>query len=124
MTISRYWRLTGFATAGNAALELSEARIYEGGVLADASATLTATIAPTSGAVADLRDGVATGVVSWPYASYSASAFALVWDFGAGLGVSVAQVSLVLAAALIHFHRTLVCSHQMTALTGAHLDTG
>lgn len=94
MAIHRYWRLTGLATAGNAALELSEARIYEGGALADAAATLTATIAPASGAVSDLRDGVAGGVVSWPYASYGAPSFALVWDFGAGLGVDQAQLRL------------------------------
>lgn len=94
MAIHRYWRLTGFATLGNTALELSEARIYEGGVVADAAATLTATIAPASGAVTDLRDGVASAVVSWPYAIYSAPSFALVWDFGAGLGVDQAQLRL------------------------------
>lgn len=94
MAIHRYWRLTGFATTGNVALELSEARIYEGGALADAAATLSATIAPASGAMADLRDGLATGVVSWPHASYCAASFALVWDFGAGLGVDQAQLRL------------------------------
>lgn len=94
MAIHRYWRLVGFATLGNTALELSEARIYEGGVLADAAATLTATIAPDSGVLADLRDGVATGIVSWPYTIYSAPGFALRWDFGVGLGVDQAQLRL------------------------------
>lgn len=86
MAIYRYWRLVGLATDGNDQLELSEARLYEGGVLADAGAVLTATISPSSGALSDLRDGVATGVVTWPYASYSTPGFALVWDFGVGAG--------------------------------------
>jgi len=117
MAISRYWRLVGLATMGNVALELSEARIYEGGVLADASATLTATIAPTSGAVADLRDGVATGVVSWPYASYSAASFALVWDFGAGLGVDMAQLSLGAGTVADNFVFDLTLQYSDDALT-------
>jgi len=87
MAISRYWRLVGICTSGNGALELSEARIYENGVLADAGATLTATIDPDSGALADLRDDLTDGVVSWSYEKYSQPGFALVWDFGVGGGL-------------------------------------
>ena len=94
MAISRYWRLVGICTSGNGPLELSEVRLYEAGVLADASATLTSTVAPTSGSLADLRDGVATGVVSWAYADYSQPGFALVWDFSAGAGLEFAQLRL------------------------------
>lgn len=94
MGISRYWRLVSITTSGNGPLELSEARIYENGVLADASAALSSTFAPTSGAFADLRDGTVFGVVSWPYARYSQPGFSLVWDFGAGLGVESPQLRL------------------------------
>ncbi|GEM_PF-965457 len=116
MAIHRYWRLTGFVTLGNAALDLSEARIYEAGSLADASATLIATIAPASGAVADLRDGVATGVVSWPYASYSAASFALVWDFGAGLGVDMAQLSFGAGSVVDNFVMDLTLQYSDDAI--------
>ncbi len=87
MAVSRYWRIVGICTAANAPLELSEARIYDSGVLADASATLTSSFAPDTGALADLRDGVTTSVVSWDFASHSAPTFALTWDFGVGGGV-------------------------------------
>lgn len=94
MAAFRYWRLVGFCTPGNGALELSEVRIYENSVLADTGATLTATVAPQSGTLADLRDGVATAESSWPYSTYSQPGFALVWDFGAGAGVEFPGVRL------------------------------
>lgn len=90
----RYWRLIGLCTSSQGALELSEARIYENGVVADASATLSATIAPDSGLLADLQDGLTTGVVAWPHTSYSQPGFALVWDFGSGSGVVSPQLRL------------------------------
>lgn len=94
MAASRYWRLVGISTPGNGALELSEVRIYENGVLADTGATLTATVAPQSGTLADLRDGVATAESSWPYSTYSQPGFALVWDFGVGAGVEFPGLQL------------------------------
>ena len=72
--MARYWRITGILAG--ATLELSEAVLYEGGVLV--SVAPTCTLAPTSGAVADLADGLATGVVAW--ANYKQPGFALVWD--------------------------------------------
>lgn len=94
MAVSRYWRIVGVCTRDNGQLELSEARIYENGVLADATASLSVTLAPGSGSLVDLRDSLTTGVVTWSYASYSLPGFALVWDFGAGLGVDGAQFVL------------------------------
>lgn len=94
MAVHRYWRLTGFCTRDNGPLELSEARLYEGTTLADATSTLSATVAPTAGALADLRDGLATWVVSWPYATYAQPGFALLWDFGAGSGIEFATLRL------------------------------
>ena len=95
MSAHRYWRIVGFAIPGpGAALELSEARLYSDAVLADETATLSCTFAPASGALAELRDGLTTGVVSWAHAAYSSAGFALVWDFGAEIGVEHANLQL------------------------------
>lgn len=117
MAIHRYWRLVGVTTLGGVTLDLSEARIYEAGALADAAATLTATIAPASGAVADLRDGSASGVVSWPVANYNAPGFALRWDFGAGLGVDMAQLRLGSGSVADNFALDLRLQYSDDALT-------
>lgn len=94
MAISRYWRLTGFCTPNSGPLELSEARIYGAGVPVDAGATLSSTVPPDAGALADLRDTLTTGVVTWAYTRYSQPGFALMWDFGAGGGVESASLRL------------------------------
>lgn len=82
MAAHRYWRLTGFCVNGTGALELSEVRLYAGGVPADTTATLTCPLAPVTGALADLKNGLATGVVSWPFSVHSSPGFSLNWDFG------------------------------------------
>jgi hypothetical protein len=87
MAISRYWRIVGVGTVGGGDLELSELRIYSGGSVVDAGATLTASIAPASGSTADLADGSAAAPVIWTRAQYGAPGFALTWDFGSGSGV-------------------------------------
>lgn len=84
MAAHRYWRLVGFATYGGGVLELTEARLYMGGVAVDVSANLTCTAAPMSGALADLQDGSTTGVVSWAAVAYRSSGFALTWDLTGG----------------------------------------
>ena len=106
MAAHQFWRLTGFSVAGNGPLELSEARIYAAGALADEAATLSCTIAPESGALADLRDGLATGVVSWPHAAHSSPGFALVWDLG-GAPADVDSIRLGAGSSLGTFPRDL-----------------
>lgn len=93
MAIHRYWRLTAFAVRGGGPLELSEAKLYANGVPVDTSATLTCPFAPSSGSLADLRDGQAAGVVSWPHDVHSSAGFALVWDMGIN-GAAVSGVRL------------------------------
>lgn len=83
MAAHRYWRLTGLLCPGLGDLELSEARLYAAGSLADAGATLTASVAPSAGAVGSLVDGLASGVVSWPLAAWASNGFFLKWDLGA-----------------------------------------
>lgn len=102
MAAHRYWRLVGFATYGGAALELSEARLYASGSLADGSATLTCTVAPTTGALSDLRDGSTASAVSWAAGKYKASSFALVWDL-TWSGASVDAVKIGSGASIKTF---------------------
>lgn len=82
MAAHRYWRLVGFATYGGGALELSEARLYAAGSIADGSSTVSCSATPLSGSLTDLRDGSAVSVVVWSATAYSVSGFALVWDLG------------------------------------------
>ncbi len=89
MSISRYWRVVGFSLPYAETLELSEARIYENGELADLNATFSVTVAPSSGAIEHFYDGLATAIVSWPSGSHKQPGFALQWDFGIGGGVEV-----------------------------------
>lgn len=88
MAAHRYWRLVGFALNSNDMLELSEARLYAGGVAVDSTATLSCPFAPDTGALTDLKDGLTTAVVSWPFLVYRNSGFALAWDLG-GTGADI-----------------------------------
>jgi hypothetical protein len=111
MAAHRFWRLAGFSVAGNGPLELSEARLYAGGAPADADATLTCTLAPASGALADLRDGLATGVVSWPRAAHTSPGFALVWDLGVGGAADINGVILGAGGSAASFPDALLCQY-------------
>lgn len=110
MAIYRYWRIAGICTADGGPLELSEARIYEAGVPADADATLSLTIAPTTGVLSYLNDGLATDRVLWLSGHYKPG-FALVWDFGAGQGVEFAQLLLGSGSAAGSFPQALTLQH-------------
>lgn len=117
MAVSRYWRLVGISTRDNGPLELSELRLYVNGALADAGAAITSTIAPSSGSLAELKDGSAASLVSWPYASYSAAGFALVWDFGAGQGVEAVVVRLGSGSSEGRYIRSLLVQSSNDGLT-------
>lgn len=62
--------------------------LYVAGSRVDATATLTASIAPTSGAVANLQDDDVSTGARW----LSCEGVALTWDFGAGGGVDIDAV--------------------------------
>lgn len=94
MAAHRYWRLTGFCVLANGPLELSEARLYAGGTLADVGATVTATASPTSGALASLYDGLASAIVSWDYSIWSNPGFAIVWDLGSTGAIELSNLQL------------------------------
>lgn len=82
MAAHRYWRLVGITTWGGATLRLRALHWYLDGTRVDSSATVTATIAPSTGSVSTLQSLGASGVVEWPSAAFSAPGFAIVWDFG------------------------------------------
>lgn len=107
MAVHRYWRLTAFALLDAGTLELSEAQAWAGATRVDMSATLSATVAPSAGAVADLKDGSAAAPVVWPLAAWSAPGFALVWDFGAGGEQDVTRLRLGAGGSAATFPRDL-----------------
>lgn len=82
MTARRYWRITRVESYGYDGLTLSDAALYVGGSRVDGSATLSCTLAPSSGTLAALSDAAFTPVVSWAEPSALPPGFALVWDFG------------------------------------------
>lgn len=90
MAAARYWRLCGVDSWGMGDLVLSEVQLHDSAGRADGAATLTCTIAPATGAVADLQDGLLSSDVTWPRASYAAPGFGLTWDFGVDVDITAA----------------------------------
>ena len=61
MPAARYWRLVAIEAHGSADLEMSALHLYDAAGRADATATLTSTIAPTVGTLAALQDEAKSG---------------------------------------------------------------
>jgi hypothetical protein len=94
MTAARYWRLAAIEPYSyGSGLELSEVGLWEAGTRVDSGATLTASIAPASGTLADLGDSSNSGSVTWGASSVTAPGFYLQWDFG-GTTRDINQVTL------------------------------
>ncbi|MDQ0068962.1 hypothetical protein J2W34_000736 [Variovorax boronicumulans] len=71
---------------------MSEFQLLAGTTRVDASATLTSSIAPSSGALAALKDGDTSTDAAW--AAGSVSGLLLMWDFGPGGDVDVTDIRL------------------------------
>lgn len=82
MAAHKFWRAKFTVSSGDA-LDLSELQLYTGAVRVDTAATLTGT-APTSGAVAALKDGLANAGASW---TSGASAVVLYWAFSTAVDI-------------------------------------
>lgn len=81
MAAHRYWRAVALEAYGAGDLELSCFHLLDAaGVRVDAPATLTASVAPTIGALANLQDDDLTTAARWPVQSIAT--LALAWDFG------------------------------------------
>lgn len=104
MAAHRYWRATAFEAYGAGDLELSEIHLLVGEVRVDATATLTASVAPNvSGVVADLQDDVLSTASRW--SAPLVNRLSLQWDFG-GTGEDVDGLQIAspyLPRALLNF---------------------
>lgn len=85
---ARYWRAVGLETYGGEQLRLWAVHWYNGATRVDGAASVSATIAPVAGAVANLQGSDTLAVTQWPRAAFGAPGFALVWDFGAPVDVT------------------------------------
>lgn len=109
MPAARYWRAVGLQAVGGGALELSALHLYLAGARVDAAATLTSTIAPSSGQLSALQDDDTASAVRW--LDVSAPGFALAWDFGAGATQEVLAVRLGAGALYAEWLETLTLQH-------------
>lgn len=91
MAAHRYWRATGLQPNGGSVLELSEFQLLQGTTRVDTSATLSASMPPTSGALSNLSDDSTATSATW---SAPLSELTLVWDFGVGGSADVSDIRL------------------------------
>lgn len=96
MASARYWRLVGFDSTGD--VELAGVQLYAGGARVDASATLTSTIAPVSGTIANLQDTDTATTCKFAGSSVRSAGFALNWDFGSVTVVDAVRLAASTAA--------------------------
>lgn len=94
MPAARFWRLVAFDAYAGGDLALSEAALFEGATRVDGAATLSATIAPSSGALSSLSDSSFGTSAQWVGSLVRSSGFALVWDFGTGVTKEITKVGL------------------------------
>ena len=85
MASARYWRLVGLRTAGGGDLELFALHWYSAGTRSDASASLTCSHTPASGALATLQGTTPAQTVRFAGADVASAGFWLQWDFGAAV---------------------------------------
>lgn len=92
MPSARYWRLSALSPNAGSLLSLSELGLYEAGVRVDTGAMLTATIAPSTGAISALSDGSNATTCSWSSEAYSLPGFGFVYDLGTAKNVEEIRV--------------------------------
>ena len=82
MAVHRYWRAVGIEAYGLAGLDITEFQLLAGSMRVDASATLTSSIAPATGALANLKDDDTSTGATWT--ADALKSLVLAWDFGSG----------------------------------------
>lgn len=117
MAGSRYWRAICVEAYDGADLDISELQLYNNGTRIDVGATLTASIAPVSGAVSSLQDGSAAVGVVWDRASVQSAGFALYFDLGAGITADVDAVRAGAGASKSTMISSLVLQSSTDGLT-------
>lgn len=83
MATARYWRLVAFDVENGSDLRLAEIELRGAGTRVDGPATISSSVAPASGALADLKNSLTTDDVRFAAAAIAAPAFEIAWDFGA-----------------------------------------
>jgi hypothetical protein len=96
MAAHRYWRGVGLETYGDSDLELSEFHLLSGLTRVDGPATLTASTAPSSGSLANLKDDDTSTGASW--AGATVKGLIVSWDFGVGGSADVTDIRVGSAA--------------------------
>ena len=82
---ARYWRVISFEMYDAPDLELSELQLYGGASRIDGSATLSSSVAPVSGSLADLHDG---GASVTRFDGANVPSFFIKYDFGSSVDVT------------------------------------
>ncbi|MGJ7506854.1 LamG-like jellyroll fold domain-containing protein [Variovorax sp. GT1P44] len=80
MAAHRYWRAVGLEAYGLAGLDITEFQLLAGTTRVDASASLTSSVAPTTGALANLKDNDTSTGAAW--SASALKSLVLNWDFG------------------------------------------
>ena len=114
MAAHRYWRALGFEAHGAGDLELSEFHLLAGTSRVDASATLVANMAPTTGTLAALQDDVLSTSARWTAAAVPS--LSLQWDFG-GAPEDVSDIRLGAADAVARFPLLMQLQYSDDAVT-------
>lgn len=94
MPAARYWRIVGLRAYGAGDLALSEVQLFDTTGRIDTSATLTSSVSPSSGSLANLKDADTATVCTFARADFTTAGFNLQWDFGAGITKNVLGVRL------------------------------
>ena len=121
MAAHRYWRASGLEAVGGGGVSLAGFHLLSAGVRVDAPATITASTAPSTGSVDNLKDGDANTLAGWP----STSGLTLQWDFG-GTPQEVTDIRITAADSEADFLRgvTVQYSDDATAWTTQFVASG
>lgn len=100
MPAARYWRLIGLAAYGGGDIELSEIALYSGGTRIDGTATVTSSLAPVSGSLANLSDANTSTLCKFAASDIANPGFYVQWDFGTPTEVSELRLAAAGSQAL------------------------
>jgi hypothetical protein len=91
MAAHRYWRLSGLSARGaDSPLTLTELQLRDAAALLTTGIPPASTVAPQTGTLAGLTDGLTSSAVSW--AAKDIPRLVLTWDFGSAIDVTDIQV--------------------------------
>jgi hypothetical protein len=111
----RYWRAINVEPYGDLGLEISEFQLLVAGARVDASATLTSSVAPSSGALADLKDNDTATAAAW--SAIAVRGLVLNWDFGGGGDQDVSDIRIGSTTSSAKFLRAVQLQYSDDAAT-------